>query len=205
MALHQAKIPTIITASVICLLLGGGAGAAAMMVYGYHWKPPELEVSSHSGGGGGGMPNMGPMGGMSGGMGGMMGRGPGPKAQLASLVTKLDLLTSKSLSIDLDAQQQQRIKEELKGLAEKKELSDDEARQTLNTLLEVVQDERATLEAAGFRWPEPGKTDPARSVGKVTALGKKLPEPANPFSEGQNNKHLRDLEGRLSKANGKSE
>jgi hypothetical protein len=145
-------------------------------------------------GGKGAMAGKGGMGGMMGGMMGGKGKGggfgPSPKTQLAQLVTKLDVLTAKPLSIELTNDQRTKVREQIKGLASAEELSDDEATKRLNALLELLKDQKATLEAAGYRWPGEG--------GGFGGFG--APQPPNPFKEGKDAEHLKDLDERLGKS-----
>lgn len=134
-------------------------------------------------GSGGGRPGMG--GGPPGGGGG--GRGPNTKAQLASLITKLDLLTHKSLAVTLDAEQKKKVRESVQKLDEGKELSDDEAKAKLDDLQKILnEDQRKTLEAAGYRWP-------AQGGGRGGGRGGAPETPPNPFREGENSEHLKSL------------
>jgi hypothetical protein len=144
---------------------------------------------------GGMMGDMGGKGGMMGGKGGGMGKGgggfgPTPKTQLAQLVAKLDVLTAKPLSIELTDDQRAKVREQIKGLASNEELSDDEATKRLNALLDVLKEQKVTLEAAGYRWPGEGG-------GGFGGFG--TPQPANPFKEGKDAEHLKDLDERLAK------
>src|SRR5207244_10103 len=104
-----------------------------------------------AGGAGGAPPGM-----PAGGGGGGGGRGPSPKAQLAGLVAKLDVLTNKPLHITLSDEEKQKVREQLQGLAEKEALTDEEAKEKFDTLLKVVEKYRATLEDAGYRFPAQG-------------------------------------------------
>ena len=122
------------------------------------------------------------------GKGGMGGGGAQPKAQLAGLVDKLDLLTAKPLAIQLTDEQRAMIAEQLKGLDQAKELTDEEAKKKLDALTETLKPYRETLEAAGYRWPGAGGGG-----------GRQPPPPPNPFMEEKNNKHLKDLQDRLTK------
>jgi hypothetical protein len=142
-------------------------------------------------GGGMGKGGMGKGGMGKGGMGkgGMGGFGPTPKTQLAQLVTKLDVLTAKPLSIELTDDQRAKVREQIKGLASDEELSDDEAAKRMNAILDVLKDQKATLEAAGYRWPGEG--------GGFGGFG--TPQPPNPFKEGKDAEHLKDLDARLAK------
>jgi hypothetical protein len=106
-----------------------------------------------------------------------------------ALVDKLDVLTTKPLAVQLDGEKKKQVLEQLRGLAEKSELSDEEAKQKLDALLKVLGPDRATLEAAGYRWPGSG---PPGGAGRGTP-------PNNPFKSEDNGKHLKDLEHRLEK------
>jgi hypothetical protein len=126
----------------------------------------------------------GPGGGPPGGGGG--GRGPSPKAQLASLVTKLDQLTQKPLTVTLNDEEKAKLAEQLRGLAELDTLDDEEAKKRLEATLELVKDDREALEAAGYRWPgAPGGFRPTGAP--------------NPFKEEENAAHLKGLQARLEK------
>jgi hypothetical protein len=128
------------------------------------------------------------MGGMMGGAGG--GRGPSPKTQLAGLVTKLDQLTTKPLEVKLTDDQRAKLRAQLQGLDEKEELSDDEAKKRLDEILKIVEGDKDTLEAAGYRWPGEG----GGRGGGGGGGGGRQPPPPNPFKEGDAAKHLKDLE-----------
>jgi len=137
---------------------------------------------------GGGAKGGGAKGGMpKGGSGGGGPRGPSPQAQLAYLVTKLDQLTHKPLSVTFDAEQKKKVRESLEKLDTEKSLSDDQARAKLEDLRKILnQDQRKTLEEAGYLWPGQAATPyPAASQ----------EAPPNPLSEGENNKHLKSLLG----------
>jgi hypothetical protein len=162
---------------------GGGRGGAG---------GPGARGSGGGGRGGAGGPGGGRGGGAPGGARG--GGGPNSKAQLVALVTKLEQLTSKPLSVNLNEEQQAKLREELKGLNEKDDLSDDEAKKRLDSILEIVKGEKETLEAAGYRWPG------QRGGGGGTQPPAEVP---NPFKEGDAGKHLKALQEQLSK--GKTE
>jgi hypothetical protein len=157
--------------------MGGGRGGMGGMMGG---------GGGMRGGGGGGMRGGGGGGGMrgGGGRGGPMaggGAGPSSKTQLVALVTKLDLLTSKPLEVKLTDEQKTKIDEKLKGLKEKNDLSEDEAKSILDAILEVVKDDKETLAAAGF---QPAPPNPSL--------------PLNPFrDDGPNGEHLKALQARL--------
>ena len=135
------------------------------------------------GGDGGGMAGRGKGGGGGGGRG-----GPSPKTQLATLVDKLDVLTSKPLAIELSPEKKTKVGELLKGLDQKAELTDEEAKEKLDSLLDQVKDQKSTLEAAGYRWP-----------GEGGGGGRGAAPPANPFKEEANSQHLKALQERLAK------
>src|SRR5205807_5943558 len=133
----------------------------------------------------------GDMGGMAKGKGGGGGGGrggPRPKKQLATLVDKLDVLTSKPLAIELSPEKKTKVGELLKGLDQKADLTDEEAKEKLDSLLDQVKDQKSTLEAAGYRWP-----------GEGGGGGRGGTPPANPFKEEANSQHLKALQERLAK------
>src|SRR5262245_29678276 len=104
------------------------------------------------GGGKGGKGGKGGPGGGFGGGGGPGGGGPGgggggnfSKLQLAQLVTVLDALTAKPLSVQLTPEQAKHLKEELAGLESKEELSNQDAQAKLTALLKVVEPNKDTI------------------------------------------------------------
>ena len=157
MALAQAKVPVIVTASIICFALGAAGGVFAMMSFGYAWKKPQGPPPGPPGGGGmpqGGMPfGKMPFGKMP--FGKMPSEETDPKNMLAKLIVKLDQLSQKPLKIDLNAEQQKKVLEQLKGLVgEKQELSTEEATNRITSLLEILKDHKETLAASGFGPPD---------------------------------------------------
>lgn len=206
------KVPAIIACSLISLILGAGSGMLGMAYFG-HYKLPHVtnkegDAQAPEGKGPPGMPGMPPgmpgmppgmpgmppgmpgMPGMPPGMGKKGGRGPSAKMQLASLVTKLDVLTEKPLTVRLNSEQRAKVLEQLKGLEEMEELNDEQAKQRLDAVLKIVQEDRKALEAAGFRWPGEQKG------GGFGGFG---PPPANPFTVEQNAERLDALRKRLEK------
>ncbi len=210
----EAKVPTVISVGVICLALGAGGAVATMHFLGYQKQKP---AGADAGGAPAaaptamGMPGGGPPGGMMGGApggppGGMTGMGsaskggmgggaskggkgggPNPKNQLASLVTKLDLVTGKPPVVQLSDEQKKKVQEQLKGLEAADQLNDDDAKKRLDTLLEIVKDHRTTLELVGYRWPSqggPGGFSPP-------------PDVPNPFREEKSGKPLKSLQERM--------
>jgi hypothetical protein len=186
MAYSSAK-SSVIVGGILGFLVGAAAGAVGMAAFG---KPSETTTAQSEPPGGG--PPGGP-GGMRGGPG--PSRGPSPKQRLASLVVKLDLLTDprKPLSMELTSDQKQKIREQLKGLAEPEDLTDKEANERLDTLLGgVLGTDKSLLESTGFLWPGVGPEGPPRGPGEP-------PPPRNPFHDKANGKHLKSLEERLAK------
>jgi hypothetical protein len=185
-SLARANVPLAVASGVVCLALGIGAGVVGMTVFGYHWEPQEKEAGQ-GGGPPGGMMAVMPKGKGKG--KGKGGQGPSPKVQLVSLVNRLDLLTAKPLVVRLDADQREKVREQLKGLDTMDRLSDEEAGKRLGALLDVLKDQRQALEAVGFQWPgQKGK-------GFQPPLGL-IP---NPLRVGPNEGHLKALQRRLEK------
>jgi hypothetical protein len=203
-------VPALVASSIICLALGAAGGVAAMGVFGYHWEPKPKDTSGEPEGGAaammakmggpamgrsGGPPGMGGGRGMGGGPPGMGGFGqPDPRGQLATLVAKLDVLTRKPLTVQLTEEQKTKVREQLRGLQDADSLSEEDAKKRLDALLDVVKDQRDTLEDAGYRWPGGG------------GGGFRPPANApNPFKEGKTGEHLKSLEDRLGKAKEQAE
>jgi len=203
----RIKMPAIAIAVLGSLAAGLGIGMVVMAALGYHLEPRTSVDEPPGAGGTQGkgsemMKGMGGRGKGGGGMAGMMsgkgkggggmggGRGPSPKTQLATLIDKLDVLTSKPLAIELTPDKKVKVAELLKGLDDKAELSDEDAKQKLDALLAEVQDQKRTLEAAGFRWPGEGG-------GRAGAA------PPNPFMDEANSQHLKALQERLAKEKNK--
>lgn len=185
------KIPGIFFGIVGGLGMGVALGVLAMAYYGYQLRQPEATAgaSPQSGmGPGGGPPNMIAMmgrGRMPGGGGGR----PNSKTQLASLIAKLDVLTHEPLEVKLNPEQKKRMREQLDRLEEQENLSEDEAKAKLDTLLDILKDQRPTLEATGYRWPGQG--------GGGGRGGRPASAPANPFRDEQISKHLKALKSQL--------
>jgi hypothetical protein len=200
MSLASAKVPVILATGIVCLAAGAGGTIVVMESLGYLQKEKERPAATKGGdakapnmkgppgppgfgagpGGGGGAPKGGGRGG--GGAGG--GFRPSAKSQLAALVVKLDALSSKPLTIKLDEKQFKGVREQLTGLGEKDVLEEEEAQKRLDALLELLKDQRAVLEAAGYRWPG------GMGGGRPPA------PPPNPFKEGENAEHLKSLLGK---------
>lgn len=157
-------------------------------------------------GGGGGGAGRGAGGRGAGGRGGRGpgGRGPTPTTQLSTLISKLDQLTDKPLSIPLDDAKREKLRKELAGLEEAKVLSETDALKRLNGVLSVLDEkDRSTLEKAGFQAPAAGGTAPAGrgenpgAAGGAESPPTGTPPTPNPFLQGEENKHLKGLQGRL--------
>lgn len=205
----QAKVPTIVSTGIICLLIGVFLGVLGMSLFGGSSNPlTAAPAGGEPGGGPSGMPGMsgggpgGPMGGgppgMPGGMGGMgkggmgkKGGGPNPKTQLVALVAKLDQLSQKPLTVQLTADQKKKVQEQLAGLDSKDDLDESDAKKRLDSLLDVVQDQKEILEAAGYRWPGQG------------GMQMSPPPPPNPFKDAKNAKGLKSLQALLAAPNAK--
>ncbi len=207
----KRKVSAFIGIGLSCLAIGFGAGVLALGRFGYNWteKPAESAPTEQAqlpapgpdgempkGGmpkGMGAMPKgMGAMpkgmGGMPKGMGGGGGRGPNPKTQLVSLITKLNQLTEKPLSISLSEDRKKKVAEQIKNLEGLETLTDDEAKKRLEALLDVVKEDRASMEAAGYNWPGSGQG----------GFGGKSKDEPNPFKTERNNKNLKALQERVS-------
>ena len=105
-----------------------------------------------------------------------------PKDRLVSLVTKLDLLTSKTPLIHLTDDQKSKIRSKLSAL-DKDEVKDDEAEKILDDILEIVEGDRKALEEVGFQYPGAG--------GAISR-----PHP-NPFKVKIHADHLQSLKNHL--------
>jgi hypothetical protein len=184
----RLKLPGGAVSFVGSLALGLGLGVLLMFALHYQFEEPQAPPTSPR------VPEIGvvgagPPGGGRAGRGGR-GRGGGPnyKNQLAALVDKLDELTDKPLTIRLDDEQRKQVKEQLKGLADAGELSDEDAKQKVEELHKLLKDQQATLEAAGYSWS---------GQGGGRGGGRGGPAAGNPFKAEPNAKHLKALTERL--------
>jgi hypothetical protein len=189
----KVKLPAIIASSLSCLVLGIAAGVLLLASFGYTWKSKQesdanvAEEGGKQGAPKGGMPKGGmPKGGMPKGGGP---QAPSPTTQLVQLITKLNLLTDKPLSVQLSDDRKKKIAEQIKDLSKKEALDDDEAETRLKAILEVIKEDRATMEAAGYRWPVLGGSRPN---GPPKA-------PVNPFKDEAAAKELKALQDRVEK------
>jgi len=189
------KVPAIIASSVICLVVGVAIGAVGASYFGFTVERvwPSGAHANEDGDQNGPQtgPKM-PKGGIPGAPSGPdkgVGKGPSAKTQLSTLIAKLDILTQKPLTVSLDDDQKKKVQEELQGLDALEDLSEVDAKKRLNGLLKVLEDQKESLEATGFRWP-------AEKAGG-TALPTGAP---NPFKEELNARHLKSLQERLGKS-----
>jgi hypothetical protein len=198
-ALPRTQVPAFLLGIVGGMGLGAGAAVIGMMGFGWRWyaqyyenENPRLGASGPpqmGGGGGRGGRGGGQRGGGRGGQRG--GGGASSKNQLASLITKLDLLTHDRLSVKLDAEQKRKIREQIQKLEEKDELSEEEAKTKLDAVVEILHDDqKATLSEAGANLP--GQRGGNRGGGDASA---------NPFKGGQPNEHLKSLRNQLDDKN----
>jgi hypothetical protein len=192
-------VPLAITAGVLCLVIGVGLGIGAMMYWGYKWEREPVEsaggpagpgASGGPGKGGFGPPGKGGFGGKGkGGKGAGKGApkgGGGPKADLISLVDKLDLATRKPLS--LTDEQRKKVRAQLDALADTEKLSNEEAQKRLDALLDVLKGQKEALEAVGFRWPGEAAKMPSGFNPEMAP---------NPLRVEQPGEHLKALQKRL--------
>jgi hypothetical protein len=206
----RLRVPGIALSIVGSLGAGLAAGVILMGMTGYKLPEEKEGAAAPEGGGpppppqmagGGGMPRMG---GIPGGPGGRGGGGPNPKAQLAALVNKLDVLTEKPLTVKLNEDQRKQVQEQLTGLADDN-LSDDDAKKKLDKLLDVLKEQKGTLEAAGYQWPGEGgrgggRGGPTGNLPGGGRGGRGGEPPPNPFKNEQNAEHLKHLTDRLAKS-----
>jgi len=192
----KMKLPAVVTASFGGLVAGLALGVMLMAVFGYK---ATREQSSSDGAGGGptAAPKMAGPGapGFAKGPGGPAPKGPGgppaapsPKVQLAALVTALDTVADRPVTITLTPEQKTVIAEKLKGLDQPAELTDDDAKARLDAILKEVEKDQKTLETVGFRTTPPAKGGfgPPKEV-------------PNPFKEGPAAERLKSLLDRLNK------
>lgn len=198
MSIASARMPAAVVSGAICLMIGIGGGLVLGSYVDVGLKkeaaggePADLKETSPKAAMPGGMPG-GAKGGMPGAKGGGQpggkgggAKGPSSKVQLAQLVGKLETLTKKPLALELNADQKKELKSLLADLDAKESLSDEDAKTKLDALLKLVESQKATLEATGYRWP-----------GSQFAPPIDLP---NPFKEGESAAKLNLLRDSLGK------
>jgi hypothetical protein len=192
----KMKLPAVVTASFGGLVAGLALGILLMAVFGY--KPTQERPRSESSGdaasqsprmpGPGAPPFVkGPGGPMSNGPSGPPAP-PTPKAQLANLVTALDTVADRPVTITLTPDQKAVIIEKLKGLDQAGEITDVDAKVRLDAIVKVMEKDQKTLETVGFHTAPPAKGD----------FGPPKESP-NPFKEGPAGERLKSLLERLNK------
>jgi len=150
--------------------------------------PREVARGRPGGGGfgggnpGGGRPGGGGFGGGNpgGGRGGQS-RGPAPAVTLASLISRLDSLTDKPLTVTLTAEQKKKLHEQLQGLEDADSLEGAEATKRLQAIQEILGNDKEILQFLGVAPPAGNET------------------PKNPFQDDETQKHLKSLRDRLEK------
>ena len=192
MSIASKKVPIAFVTGIVCLGLGIAGGIVAANFIEKETKTDaggdakagaQPDAKGGKDGPGGGKGGFGGGGKGGGGKGGGGGGAFGPQFRLTTTVTKLDILTKKPLSIELNADEKKQIQELFAGVEDKDALSNEEAQAKLDALLKIVERHRAALEAAGVIWP--GATPP------------KLAD--NPLKEGPGNDHLKSLRTTLGK------
>lgn len=213
----KLKVPGVLFAA-----LGGGALGVAIGViwlagFGYRINQPEegtADMTGKEGGppappsgpggfgkGGGGKGGGGPgafgKGGGGGGKGGFGGGGgvpPTARVQLVVLVNALDTLVDQPVALTLTAEERATLAQQLKGLQTSNNITEEDAKARLDTILKVVEKDRKALEAIGYRWPSPDGKGPAKG-----GFGGPPKDSPNPFSEGPAGERLKSLQERLDK------
>ena len=174
------NVPISIVTGIICLGLGIAGGVVLAEYVGDHSRPAAAASGDGDdprakggdtpkgmpGGGKGGKAPGGGKGDGGGNKGGNKGGGPGggapgggfggppsPKLQLVQLISKLDVLTAKPLTVELTPEQRKQTKELLSDLESKDRLSDEEAQAKLTALLKLVEGNKQALKDAGYLWP----------------------------------------------------
>jgi len=189
---ESIKVPGFVVSSIICLLVSIGATVGVMLFLGYKRGETvyeqQKEAKEKQGQPGGASPagiRPGAFQGddakakMSQGV-----SGPRPAQQAVTLVAKLDELTAEEGKLQLTAEQAAKVREQVLALAVPDFLGDSVAREHLDAILKVLENQRQVLEGAGIKWPGANYNPNVR------------PE-KNPFKEGEPAKHLKALEERL--------
>jgi len=199
-------------AGLIGLLVGAGGAAAAVQYLGYDLvkatptgyitrdpsagPDPTLGATSPPGGGapGGGGPGAGSPGGGGGFGGGGFGGGPSPKAQLTTLVRKIDLLTG-DIALTLTSEQSASVAELLQRIAAQEAMTNEQATALREELLALLTDEqKAKQDAIGIPFRRGGGSGGPGGPGGGSPGGG---EEANPFQDGENANAIKSLLGRL--------
>jgi hypothetical protein len=146
----KVKVPAVALGVFAGLAAGLGLGVLLMVGFGYSWEssrpaPPPAAQGGPPPGFKLGPPNKnkGPKG----------PKGPTATDELKDLLAKLDILTGTPPKVTLSPEQKQAIVGKLDELVKKKDFDSVDAISVLDTLLTTLKDQRASLEAVGFRWP----------------------------------------------------
>jgi hypothetical protein len=192
----KLKVPGVILGILGGVALGAAAGVIFMGWVGYQLTEPPPAMPN------GPPPGMGGMNGVFAARGSSADLaaafGSNPKNRLANLVSKLDVLSEKPLTARLSDEQKKQVEDQLKGLADADELTEDAAKAKLDKLHETLKGQKEALEAVGYRWPE-GEGGGGRGTGFGGPMGGAGPPPANPFKSGPNADHLKAVNERLRK------
>jgi hypothetical protein len=171
MSLLWKNVPSSIVSGVLCFFLGASTALVLRAILARPNAFPGVEAMANDGTAPPAQPNTG---------------GSDPRAQLTRLVTRLDALTRPTpLRLELSIEQKKQLQAILADLESRSVLSEAEAKDKRDAILKVIEADRATLEAAGYRWP-----------GQPPAVNSQAP---NPFASGANADHLRALLQTLAK------
>jgi hypothetical protein len=192
----KLKLPAVVTAAFGGVVAGLALGVLLMAGFGYKAHRDDPLPSDMSG-----PPGLAgaPKGGMAMPKGGGMPKGGLPKGnfgapapssrdQLASLLTTLDTVADRPVTVNLTTEEKAAIVKELKALTEADEVNNEEAKARLDSILKIVEKHQKTLETVGFRTGPPPKGG--------SSLAKDNP---NPFKTGPAAENVKSLVERLSK------
>lgn len=138
------------------------------------------------GGKGGGFPKGGPGGGAP----------PGPRAQLLNLINALDVLVDRPVAVGLTTEERAAIASQLRGLDAAAEIKDDEAKAKVDAIRKVLEKDRKSLEAIGYRWEAPAAP---KSVADAPPSPEAVLASPNPFKAPQTAAKLQSLRERLAR------
>ncbi len=172
----SAKVPITFACSLIAFGLGALVGIVVLESVGYQFNPYAMQPSLLDRPD---APSAAPSGPGRGGAGGGAARGPSPKSQLATLVTKLDQLTAKPLAINFTADEKKKVREHLSGLSAKDEISDEDAKKRLDGLLEIIEAAQGNngssrIPLAGRRWRRRSRWSGRRPGRTAAAAGESV-------------------------------
>jgi hypothetical protein len=192
----KMKIPAVITTAFAAL--GAGVAIGVIFMAGFGYKPNTPEADAAPVGDGTGEPkNAGPA--MAKGKGGAAPKGkggpaapPSSKVQLARLVTALDSVVDKPVTVTLSPEDRAAIAKQLEGLETATEIKEDDAKARLEAIQKILEKDRKALETVGYNWAG----EPKAGGGKG-GFGKD--PPPNPFKEGSAAERLKSLMERLAK------